>query len=306
MVRLAQLVRASDCGSEGRGFETHISPLRSGSGNPLPDFILGPIPYAGIESGMLKQVKIIRLIYKNRKPICSFRFFVIILRVNQSTGLQASPLFNLPIMERTEISEQQYHRLLDAILNIVLKKGLSHTTMDHVASCLGMSKRTLYEIFDSKDDMLREMLDYQFHLTSQKAEDILRHSSNKMEALARIISLHHDFLTTANPLFFQDMDERFKHLRPDYDQRNTKMDRYLGVLIRAGINEGMFRRNCDYDLQLRLLRVQIESIKRMQDYFPPEITVAQAYIAIGQGFLRSIATPEGLKVLDGLEVYKKQ
>jgi hypothetical protein len=28
MVRLAQLVRASDCGSEGRGFETHISPLR--------------------------------------------------------------------------------------------------------------------------------------------------------------------------------------------------------------------------------------------------------------------------------------
>ena len=28
MVRLAQLVRASDCGSEGRGFETHISPLK--------------------------------------------------------------------------------------------------------------------------------------------------------------------------------------------------------------------------------------------------------------------------------------
>ncbi len=29
MVRLAQLVRASDCGSEGRGFETHISPLKN-------------------------------------------------------------------------------------------------------------------------------------------------------------------------------------------------------------------------------------------------------------------------------------
>ena len=26
MVSIAQLVRASDCGSEGRGFETHISP----------------------------------------------------------------------------------------------------------------------------------------------------------------------------------------------------------------------------------------------------------------------------------------
>jgi hypothetical protein len=27
MVRVAQLVRASDCGSEGRGFEPHLSPL---------------------------------------------------------------------------------------------------------------------------------------------------------------------------------------------------------------------------------------------------------------------------------------
>ncbi len=27
MVRVAQLVRASDCGSEGRGFEPHLSPI---------------------------------------------------------------------------------------------------------------------------------------------------------------------------------------------------------------------------------------------------------------------------------------
>ena len=28
MVNVAQLVRASDCGSEGRGFEPHLSPLK--------------------------------------------------------------------------------------------------------------------------------------------------------------------------------------------------------------------------------------------------------------------------------------
>ncbi len=31
MVRLAQLVRASDCGSEGRGFDPHTSPHKNGS-----------------------------------------------------------------------------------------------------------------------------------------------------------------------------------------------------------------------------------------------------------------------------------
>ena len=28
MVRVAQLVRASDCGSEGRGFESHLAPQK--------------------------------------------------------------------------------------------------------------------------------------------------------------------------------------------------------------------------------------------------------------------------------------
>ncbi len=34
MVRLAQLVRASDCGSEGRGFDPHTSPQKE-----IPNFI---------------------------------------------------------------------------------------------------------------------------------------------------------------------------------------------------------------------------------------------------------------------------
>ena len=30
MVVVAQLVRASDCGSEGRGFESHLPPIKKG------------------------------------------------------------------------------------------------------------------------------------------------------------------------------------------------------------------------------------------------------------------------------------
>ncbi len=43
MVNVAQLVRASDCGSEGRGFETHLSPPR-GNLNRFPLFLF-PLEY---------------------------------------------------------------------------------------------------------------------------------------------------------------------------------------------------------------------------------------------------------------------
>lgn len=204
-------------------------------------------------------------------------------------------------MERTEISKEQLNSLLSNILPIVLEKGPSHTTMDHVASTLGISKRTLYEIFGSKDDMLRQVL-YLIHSNShQAAENIFRNSENMMEALVKLIRQHQAFLEKTSPSFFKDMDERSKHLRPHYDSRNDIMNRYIARIINTGIQQGMFRKNCDYEMQIRLLRVHIESIKRMEDYFPPEITISQAFRSIGQGFLRSIATQKGIEYLDMLE-----
>ena len=46
MELVAQLVRASDCGSEGRGFESHLSPSNYANGKkiflPLAYFIYTP------------------------------------------------------------------------------------------------------------------------------------------------------------------------------------------------------------------------------------------------------------------------
>lgn len=43
MVRIAQLVRASDCGSEGRGFESHFSPNKEVSLKKEAFFCIPPL-----------------------------------------------------------------------------------------------------------------------------------------------------------------------------------------------------------------------------------------------------------------------
>lgn len=204
-------------------------------------------------------------------------------------------------MERSETPAAQLNLLLNSILPIVLEKGPSHTTMDHIASCLGVSKRTLYEIFGSKDEMLRQVLHYQHSITFSKAQEIFRSTENMMEAMVKLIAMHEKVLEKMRPDFFRDMDQRCKHLRPTYDSRNDEMNRHISRIISLGVKQGMFRKNCDFEMSLRLLRVQIESIKRMEDYFPPEITVSQAFKSIAQGFLRSIATPEGIEILEKMD-----
>lgn len=204
-------------------------------------------------------------------------------------------------MEKAEVSDIQRNKLLDSIMPIVFEKGPSHTTMDYVASTLGMSKRTLYEIFGSKDEMLRETFRHHHETSFHKVEKIFSTSCNMMEAMVRFIDMYQQILENIRPDFFRDMDERCKHLRPDYDSRNEELARHISRIIAAGIKQGMFRKNCDFEMNLRLLRVQIESIKRMEDYFPSQVTIGQAFKSIAQGFLRNIATIRGIEYLNGIE-----
>lgn len=208
-------------------------------------------------------------------------------------------------MELNDNNNNQYE-LLAAILPIVLEKGPSRTTMDLVASTLGISKRTLYEIFENKDEMLRAVIHHMHEGLRMNIERILDETPNMMEGMLAITRLHREWLRHVSPEFFLDMDERVKSLRHTFDSRNEERNNHVMSVIEKGISQGMFRDNCDYAISFRLLRVQLESIKRMEDNFPSEITIDQAFNAIADGFLRSIATPRGIEVLESLQNKKTE
>ena len=47
--------------------------------------------------------------------------------------------------------------ILTSAREIILKHGLSNLVMDEVALCCGMSKKTIYEVFSGKEDLIQEL-----------------------------------------------------------------------------------------------------------------------------------------------------
>lgn len=119
-------------------------------------------------------------------------------------------------MQKSDISHEQYERLTQSIFLIITQKGPKATTMDFVAQRLGMSKRTLYELFGSKEEMLTEVLSYQKGVYEAKVKEIMTTAPNMMEAVANVFLLHMEFLRDINPRFFFDMDVRYHNLRDHY------------------------------------------------------------------------------------------
>lgn len=203
-------------------------------------------------------------------------------------------------MVKDNFPEKDYGKLMGCILNDLMAKGLKATTMDSIASSLQISKRTLYEIFDNKDDMIEEALSFLHNKIAVAHKNIFESSSNILEAILRCFLYNRDLIRNANPEFFRDVEIFLSKLGPIH--KNTRKNFYESIsgILRKGVEEGYFRNDINIEVNCRIMMMQMESLKRMEEFFPPDITPLQVYDSISIGFLRSISTVNGLTQLDDI------
>ena len=202
----------------------------------------------------------------------------------------------MPKNDSTPLSRE---RLLDFVIDELLQKGIKATTMDSLASALQMSKRTLYEMFSSKENLVNLALQRFHEKFTSKTKDIFDSSDNVMEAMVKSIECTRNMMNGANASFFRDIDDFYKEEKNRCSGRERRYEE-IEKLFKKGSEQGVFRKNLDFRVQCRILMIQMESLKRMEELFPPDISLPDAYDAISTGFLRSISTVKGLEYLENM------
>lgn len=199
---------------------------------------------------------------------------------------------------RYNISQEDYRRLLDRIFTIFIERGFKTATMDYVASTLGMSKRTLYEIFDDKHHMIHEVLTYIGENHRQFVCEAFANSANIIEATLTIFHHMRQMMKNVCAEFFRDMDSYCSVARGDYDRMSHHRREEMEKMMALGVEQGLFRADINYPLHIHLLEIQLESLKRSEVLLPPSISLSQAIEHISLSFMRSIATPKGMALID--------
>lgn len=201
-------------------------------------------------------------------------------------------------MDFTNRTSAEFISLIEKISAILNEKGLKATTMDLVAQRLQMSKRTLYEIFENKNEMILEVMRFNQKQHSKYCDLVFSHTNNVMEGLIAVFKAQQQQMKKVSVEFFRDLDSYYRELRPKYEDQGRCVNEQVAKLLNKGVEQGVFRENVNYPVSLALMRLQMESLKRMEENFPPEITLQEAFDSICIGFLRSIASLKGIKIID--------
>ncbi len=197
-----------------------------------------------------------------------------------------------------QLSEEQMSKLCHVIMETMVEEGLKATTMDLVASKMRISKRTLYEIFSSKEEMLVKALETLSNETNKLFLQILEESENTLVALLRIFDFHRHHLNILNVNFFKDMDRLYRTIRPIYEDRKDMRQKFTENVFLTGVKEGLFRKDLNYNILTRTLEIQMESLKRMEELFSADTSLLEIYNTISFTFLRGIVTQKGMEILE--------
>jgi AcrR family transcriptional regulator len=140
-------------------------------------------------------------------------------------------------------------RLLEAARTRLFTYGYSALTMDALAHDLGMSKKTLYVHFRSKDAIISAIIDEIGQSIRARMDEVLSNSllnfSQKLCAVSDVVGSN---LAKASPGTLHDLQRFAPQLYQKIDDlRQRNVPSVFGRLIRAGLAEGKVRCEVDPD-----------------------------------------------------------
>lgn len=201
-------------------------------------------------------------------------------------------------MKKEEVSQEQYIKLLERIMPIFLKNGVKSTTMDAVAASLQMSKRTLYEIFGSKEEMFLETNKYFHKKMADSLKEIFSASQNIMEAIIKCFLYNRDMMSNASADFLKDIEMLASKDGVVSEEHRRHHYQNLYEVLERGVKEGYFREDVNLKVQCRMLTIQMAALKKAEELFPEDISLLEIYDSIITGFLRGISSSKGLEEIE--------
>jgi len=189
-------------------------------------------------------------------------------------------------------------RIIEKASELFGQAGVKSITMDDLARHLGISKRTIYENFKDKEELLVACVNA-FHAENRAfAEKVFLESDNVANAI--VLMLQND-IKQASLRRFNIIEEIRKYYPKVYKERLISLyaekSRDFEQIIKRGIKEGIFRENLNPEIIVHFFCTQAENTA-INDQFLNQFSLIDVFENLAFTFLRGISTPKGLEIID--------
>lgn len=183
-----------------------------------------------------------------------------------------------------------------------MRHGIKSVTMDDIAKHLAMSKKTIYQYFRDKDEVIHTLMERQFAVDCAEFECIARDSANVVEEVFGHMRKMHRMFSSINPNMLYDL----RKFHPKTWEIVTKFrnEVALGMVEQAlekGKKDGLVRADINTKIISKLRVEQIELGFNPSVFPPDKNSILDVQLAMVEHFLYGICTLKGHKLINKIK-----
>jgi TetR/AcrR family transcriptional regulator, cholesterol catabolism regulator len=200
------------------------------------------------------------------------------------------------------------NKILNASAELFRQFGFKTVTMDDIARRAGVSKKTLYQYFPNKNEVVNQSVTWYKAKITELIESAMDQAENAIQGMVRIMGMFDQINKQINPRAMLELEryypEGFSRFKSSLIEKDVVA---IQKNIIRGIEEGFYREGINAGLMAHF-RMELSLI-----IFHPRLIVQESYDwpelaqEIGEHFLYGIMTPKGEKLYKKYkEAYLKQ
>lgn len=193
---------------------------------------------------------------------------------------------------------EQQAKWLKRVEDLFMRYGIKSITMDDVARELGISKKTLYQFVDSKDDLVNRMLERHIEEEKEQCGQLNLRAANAVEEMFLVIETNNQQLAQMKANIVYDLQ---KYHRDAWEKIQAFQQGFLYKIVcenlERGVREGVYRADFDVDIVARLHIAQSFQLFD-EDIFPQNAySKERLFREFLMHYLYGIVSEKGLQLL---------
>ena len=185
-------------------------------------------------------------------------------------------------------------RILEIATEQFSRYGVRAVTMEDIARLAGISKKTIYQEFSDKKDLVKEAFETILEADRKRLTFILDTEDGVIEHLVKTSKMMRERLQNMNPMAIMEIQKYFPEawkMFEDFKERVIRED--LVNVLEKGKELGYFRPEIDSQILAKVRINQITSAFDPENFGRADYNLAEEQMVLMDHFLHGIFTDKG-------------
>lgn len=204
-------------------------------------------------------------------------------------------------MKVTESISKQENRqsLISSAKDLFLKYGIKSVSMDDIASILGKSKKTIYNLVLNKSKLVEAVVKQYVKEEKLAIDKINQMSQSAIEEMILIVRQSLKTISLLKPTVAYDLKKYHKNSWAIIESEHySHIEQTIETNINRGIREGYYRNDLDPKILSKLYMGLAKVVSNEDLSHDPDMTVREVFDAMINYHLHAITNEKGKKELE--------